>query len=43
MTDSVPPLDLDPDGLAVRREVLGPDHVDAALGRVDATTAEFRR
>jgi 4-carboxymuconolactone decarboxylase len=44
MTDSVPPreLDLDPDGLAVRREVLGPDHVDAALGRVDDTTASFQ-
>lgn len=35
-------LDLDPDGLAVRREVLGPDHVDAALARADATTAEFQ-
>jgi 4-carboxymuconolactone decarboxylase len=44
MTDPVPPpeLDLDPDGLAVRREVLGPDHVDAALARVDPTTAEFQ-
>ncbi|HZG91444.1 MAG TPA: carboxymuconolactone decarboxylase family protein [Pseudonocardia sp.] len=42
MTDPVPPLDLDPDGLAVRREVLGPEHVDAALGRADATTAEFQ-
>jgi 4-carboxymuconolactone decarboxylase len=42
MTDSVPPLDLDPDGLAVRREVLGPEHVDAALGRADAVTAEFQ-
>jgi 4-carboxymuconolactone decarboxylase len=42
MTDSVPPLDLDPDGLAVRREVLGPDYVDAALDRVDATTAGFQ-
>ena len=37
-----PPLDLDPDGLAVRREVLGPDYVDAVLGRVDTTTAEFQ-
>ncbi|HET6258249.1 carboxymuconolactone decarboxylase family protein [Pseudonocardia sp.] len=37
-----PVLDLDPDGLAVRREVLGPDHVDAALARADATTAEFQ-
>ena len=34
--------DLDPDGLAVRREVLGPEYVDAALARVDATTAEFQ-
>jgi 4-carboxymuconolactone decarboxylase len=42
MSDPVPPLDLDPDGLAVRREVLGPEHVDAALGRADATTAEFQ-
>jgi 4-carboxymuconolactone decarboxylase len=42
MTDSPKPLDLDPDGLAVRREVLGADYVDAALGRVDATTAEFQ-
>ena len=24
-------MDLDPDGLAVRRAVLGPEHVDAAL------------
>ena len=37
-----PPLDLDPDGLAVRREVLGPEYVDAALARADATTAEFQ-
>jgi 4-carboxymuconolactone decarboxylase len=35
-------LDLDPDGLAVRREVLGPDHVDAALARADDVTAEFQ-
>lgn len=35
-------LDLDPDGLAVRREVLGPAHVDAALARADATTADFQ-
>jgi 4-carboxymuconolactone decarboxylase len=42
MTDSEPPLDLDPAGLAVRREVLGPEHVDAALGRADATTAAFQ-
>lgn len=37
-----PDLDLDPDGLAVRREVLGPEYVDSALARVDATTAEFQ-
>ena len=37
-----PALDLDPDGLAVRREVLGPEHVDAALARADPTTAEFQ-
>ena len=37
-----PALDLDPDGLAVRREVLGPDHVDAALARADDVTAEFQ-
>ena len=41
MTERVP-LDLDPDGLAVRREVLGPDHVDAALDRADSTTAAFQ-
>ena len=35
-------LDLDPDGLAVRREVLGASYVDAALARADATTAEFQ-
>ena len=37
-----PPLDLDPDGLAVRREVLGPEYVEAALARADATTAQFQ-
>ena len=42
VTDEQRPLDLDPDGLAVRREVLGPDHVDAALERADAITAEFQ-
>jgi 4-carboxymuconolactone decarboxylase len=41
-TPQPPALDLDPDGLAVRREVLGPDYVDAALARADATTAEFQ-
>jgi 4-carboxymuconolactone decarboxylase len=42
VTTEQPALDLDPDGLAVRREVLGPDHVDAALARADAVTAEFQ-
>ncbi|MDN5750671.1 MAG: carboxymuconolactone decarboxylase family protein [Pseudonocardia sp.] len=36
------PLNLDPDGLAVRREVLGPSYVDAALARADGTTAAFQ-
>ena len=35
-------MDLDPEGLAVRREVLGAEHVDAALERADATTAAFQ-
>ncbi len=39
---SEPLLDLDPDGLAVRREVLGSEHVDTALAGADATTAEFQ-
>jgi 4-carboxymuconolactone decarboxylase len=42
VTTEQPALDLDPDGLAVRREVLGPDHVDAAIARADAVTAEFQ-
>lgn len=44
MTDAPEPLplDLDPAGLAVRREVLGPAHVDAALAGADATTSEFQ-
>ncbi|WP_219412665.1 carboxymuconolactone decarboxylase family protein [Pseudonocardia nigra] len=37
-----PALDLDPAGLAVRREVLGPEHVDAAIARADATTSAFQ-
>lgn len=41
MTDPVE-LDLDPDGLAVRREVLGPEYVDDALARADTTTADFQ-
>jgi 4-carboxymuconolactone decarboxylase len=41
--DPAPPtLDLDPAGLAVRREVLGPEHVDAAIARADEVTAEFQ-
>ncbi|GAA4976031.1 carboxymuconolactone decarboxylase family protein [Pseudonocardia tropica] len=44
MSDSgIDPAELDADGLAVRREVLGSDHVDAALGRVDGTTADFQK
>jgi 4-carboxymuconolactone decarboxylase len=35
-------LDLDPDGLAVRREVLGASHVDASLERADEITGEFQ-
>jgi 4-carboxymuconolactone decarboxylase len=44
VTSSTPrlDLDLDPAGLAVRREVLGPAPVDAALERADAVTAEFQ-
>lgn len=44
MSDSgIDPAELDADGLAVRREVLGSDYVDAALGRVDDTTADFQK
>lgn len=35
-------MELDPDGLAVRREVLGPAHVDAALARADEFTSGFQ-
>ncbi|MGH3587564.1 MAG: carboxymuconolactone decarboxylase family protein, partial [Pseudonocardia sp.] len=42
MTTERPALDLDPDGLAVRREVLGPDHVDAAIEHADAVTAPYQ-
>ncbi|TCK26099.1 carboxymuconolactone decarboxylase family protein [Pseudonocardia endophytica] len=35
--------DLDPDGLAVRKQVLGEDYVQAALDRIDGTTEEFQR
>ncbi len=34
--------DLDPEGLAVRREVLGAEHVDAAIAASDAVTTEFQ-
>ncbi|MGI5128504.1 4-carboxymuconolactone decarboxylase [Pseudonocardia sp. CA-107938] len=33
---------LDPDGLAVRREVLGAEHVDAALAAADDVTTDFQ-
>jgi 4-carboxymuconolactone decarboxylase len=42
VTTEQPTLDLDPAGLAVRREVLGAEHVDAALARADAVTADFQ-
>lgn len=35
-------MELDPDGLAVRREVLGPEYVDAAVARADEFTSEFQ-
>jgi 4-carboxymuconolactone decarboxylase len=35
-------MELDQDGLAVRREVLGPAHVDAALAEADEFTADFQ-
>jgi 4-carboxymuconolactone decarboxylase len=35
-------MDLDQDGLAVRREVLGPAHVDAALAKADEFTSDFQ-
>ena len=34
--------ELHPDGLAVRREVLGDEHVDRALAGTDAVTADFQ-
>ncbi|MEK6438359.1 carboxymuconolactone decarboxylase family protein [Pseudonocardia sp. T1-2H] len=40
--ESTRKLDLDPDGLAVRREVLGVSHVDASLERADEITGEFQ-
>ncbi|MEJ3654539.1 4-carboxymuconolactone decarboxylase [Actinomycetes bacterium KLBMP 9759] len=44
MTSSPEPraLDLDPDGLAVRRDVLGPEHVDRSIAGADDVTAEFQ-
>jgi 4-carboxymuconolactone decarboxylase len=42
VTTEQPTLDLDPDGLAVRREVLGAEHVDAAIARADAVTTDFQ-
>lgn len=35
-------MNLDPDGIAVRREVLGGEYVDAALERADGFTTEFQ-
>ena len=35
-------MELDPDGLAVRREVLGSEHVDATLAHTDDFTAGFQ-
>jgi 4-carboxymuconolactone decarboxylase len=35
-------MELDQDGLAVRRDVLGAAHVDAALARADEFTADFQ-
>jgi 4-carboxymuconolactone decarboxylase len=35
-------MELDQDGLAVRREVLGPEYVDAALANADGFTSDFQ-
>jgi 4-carboxymuconolactone decarboxylase len=35
-------MELDQDGLAVRREVLGAAHVDAALAKADGFTSDFQ-
>jgi 4-carboxymuconolactone decarboxylase len=35
-------MELDQDGLAVRREVLGSAHVDAALAKADELTSDFQ-
>jgi 4-carboxymuconolactone decarboxylase len=37
------PAELDPDGLAVRRAVLGAEHVRAALAGADEFSADFQR
>lgn len=42
-TPGIDPAELDADGLAVRREVLGADYVAASLAKVDASTAEFQQ
>ena len=34
--------ELDPAGLATRREVLGDEHVDRAIGNTDETTEDFQ-
>ena len=35
-------MELDQDGLTVRREVLGPAHVDATLANADEFTSDFQ-
>jgi len=35
-------MELDQDGLAVRREVLGPAYVDAAVAKADEFTSDFQ-
>ncbi|MCD2188859.1 4-carboxymuconolactone decarboxylase [Actinomycetospora soli] len=42
MTPHLDPADLDPAGLATRREVLGDEHVDRAIANADGTTADFQ-
>ncbi|MBC3190539.1 carboxymuconolactone decarboxylase family protein [Pseudonocardia sp. C8] len=41
--NGIDPSELDADGLAVRRDVLGHDYVAAALENTDGTTAEFQQ
>jgi 4-carboxymuconolactone decarboxylase len=36
-------MDLDEGGMAVRRQVLGDEHVDRAVARTDAFTADFQQ